>query len=280
MPFLCLVYLQSLSSLWRDCPSWGLELHGLQGPFQPTPFCDSKLESLSGFAEPRQPVEFKNGFLMEWILSCLPRPHHDTDCHLFQRRFQDLTALHRLLCGHNGLQLGWSLAPGWRYLLRFPGQEPNAMFVISFKVFAWQVAQRTTVVCRKAGSEGNMDLIWASLKWSLVKGGTGKKSLSFFIFLLGFPSREESNSYGVHNLTVHFLEVSWSHPQTLWDWGSAWEHRYVSFLQQPGRCQILQAQKKRKVLRLSEGHCMQILSSKIKAELEINQKRNYYIIAR
>lgn len=88
------------------------------------------------------------------------------------------------------------MAPGGRYLLRFPGQEPNAMFVISFKVFAWQVAQKMTVVCRKADAEGNMAFIWAALEWSPVQEGTGKKPSLFLIFLLGFPSREESNYYG------------------------------------------------------------------------------------
>lgn len=70
------------------------------------------------------------------------------------------------------------------------------MFVISFKVFAWQVAQKKTVVFRKADAEGNMVLIWAALKWSPVQGGTGKKPSSFLIFLLGSPSREESSDYG------------------------------------------------------------------------------------
>lgn len=80
-----------------------------------------------------------------------------------------------MLCGHSGLYIGWSLAPGGRYLLRFLGQEPNAVFMISFKVFAWLVAQKMTVVRKKADAEGNMAFIWAALKWSPVQGGTDKK---------------------------------------------------------------------------------------------------------
>lgn len=68
---------------------------------------------------------------------------------------------------------------------------PNAIFMISFKVFAWQVAQRT-VICGKAGSEGNMELIWAALRRSLVQGGTGKKPLSFLISFWDSPQGKKA----------------------------------------------------------------------------------------
>lgn len=63
------------------------------------------------------------------------------------------------------------------------------MFMISFKVFAWQVAQKTTIVCRKADAEGNMALIWAALKWSPVQGGNRQETLMVPHFPLGIPPK-------------------------------------------------------------------------------------------
>lgn len=57
------------------------------------------------------------------------------------------------------------------------------MFVISFKVYAWQGAQKMTVVCGKADAKENTAVICAALKWLLVEGRAGKKPVDFLIFL-------------------------------------------------------------------------------------------------
>lgn len=57
------------------------------------------------------------------------------------------------------------------------------MFVTSFKVYAWQGAQKMTVVCRKADAKENTAVICAALKWLLVEGRAGKEPLAFLIFL-------------------------------------------------------------------------------------------------
>lgn len=77
------------------------------------------------------------------------------------------------------------MAPGERYLPRFPGQEPNVMFVISFKVFAWQVAQKMTAVCRKPDAEESMALGWSALVPSA--GRDRQKTFIVPHFPLGIP---------------------------------------------------------------------------------------------
>jgi len=50
-------------------------------------------------------------------------------------------------------------------------------------VFAWQVAQKMTVVCRNA--KGKMAVTWAAVPWSLFRRRADMELLAFLIFLAG-----------------------------------------------------------------------------------------------